>query len=287
MGAIIYPVAGNWVWGGGWLSFLGLSLQLGHGFIDFGGGGSIFLLGATVALVGLRLFPAPISSSNEAPPPADLSPNEAALSDSPAMPSAYLPILSMLGGGLLLLGWLGGLVGGDHTPLAIDFSPVHAAVAGALAAFGGALAAAGYSWGTTRAANPLMTTRGLVAGLGVTLAGAPFLSLAGAIGAGLAMGALLPVLIYWFDHKLPLRDSLGVAATFGASGLIGLLLIPLLADGRAGQGWHQVEGAIGAGVPGQWQAQLAGIGVIILWGVITGGTTLFLLKAIASQPGNK
>ncbi|MBC7261154.1 MAG: hypothetical protein H5T63_03990, partial [Chloroflexi bacterium] len=31
---LIYPLAGNWVWGGGWLANLGLNLQLGHGFVE-------------------------------------------------------------------------------------------------------------------------------------------------------------------------------------------------------------------------------------------------------------
>src|SRR5215470_14595538 len=37
MGAILYPMFGCWVWGGGWLSQLGASLSLGHGYVDFAG----------------------------------------------------------------------------------------------------------------------------------------------------------------------------------------------------------------------------------------------------------
>src|SRR4029078_6438469 len=37
MGAILYPIFGNWVWGGGWLSQLGNSMGLGHGYVDFAG----------------------------------------------------------------------------------------------------------------------------------------------------------------------------------------------------------------------------------------------------------
>ena len=34
VGALIYPVAGNWIWGGGWLANLGSNLRLAHGFVD-------------------------------------------------------------------------------------------------------------------------------------------------------------------------------------------------------------------------------------------------------------
>jgi len=33
----VYPLFGNWVWGGGWLSQLGVNFGLGHGHVDFAG----------------------------------------------------------------------------------------------------------------------------------------------------------------------------------------------------------------------------------------------------------
>src|SRR6266480_3870816 len=41
IGAVIYPVFGNWVWGGGWLAHLGQTLHLGHGAVDFAGSGVV------------------------------------------------------------------------------------------------------------------------------------------------------------------------------------------------------------------------------------------------------
>ena len=35
MGAILYPIFGCWVWGGGWLSQLGTTMGLGHGYCRF------------------------------------------------------------------------------------------------------------------------------------------------------------------------------------------------------------------------------------------------------------
>ena len=42
---IIYPVYGNWVWGGGWLSQLGSNFGLGHGAVDFAGSGVVHMVG--------------------------------------------------------------------------------------------------------------------------------------------------------------------------------------------------------------------------------------------------
>ncbi len=39
LGAITYPLFGNWAWGGGWLSQLGANFKLGHGYCDFAGSG--------------------------------------------------------------------------------------------------------------------------------------------------------------------------------------------------------------------------------------------------------
>jgi Amt family ammonium transporter len=53
MGALIYPLAGNWIWGGGWLANLGSNLGLGHGLVDAGGSGLVHLLGAAATLAGI------------------------------------------------------------------------------------------------------------------------------------------------------------------------------------------------------------------------------------------
>ena len=37
MSMVVYPIFGNWVWGGGWLATLGKEFGLGHGHVDFAG----------------------------------------------------------------------------------------------------------------------------------------------------------------------------------------------------------------------------------------------------------
>lgn len=306
MGGLLYPLGGNWLWGGGWLANLGGSLGLGHGFVDFAGGSVIFLAGSIVALLALRLFESPLERQLS-PPPEVIIPLESggSLTVYPEpepesvetvlpvtpMPSAYLPLFSVLGAGFMLMGWFG-LASGLHAPTASSFSPGQAAVGGVLAALAGALAAAGYSWFTTQAFNPLMTSRGLVAGLVLAAAGAPFIAPGLLMLAGLGLGLALPPLIYLFNQRLLLADELGTLPTFGISAVLGLVLVGLLADGRGGQGWNGigltefhgvagqgvsgvwVEAAFAANWPGQLQAQLVGIAAIMGLAVI-GSLLLF------------
>src|SRR6266550_6085459 len=46
--AVIYPVYGNWVWGGGWLSALGKNAELGHGHVDFAGSSVVHMTGGVL-----------------------------------------------------------------------------------------------------------------------------------------------------------------------------------------------------------------------------------------------
>src|SRR5439155_8006332 len=50
IGVLIYPVIGNWVWGGGWLAHLGQTFHLGHGAVDFAGSGVVHTTGGVAAL---------------------------------------------------------------------------------------------------------------------------------------------------------------------------------------------------------------------------------------------
>jgi Amt family ammonium transporter len=45
IGGVLYPVFGCWVWGGGWLSQMGTTLNLGHGYVDFAGSTVVHAVG--------------------------------------------------------------------------------------------------------------------------------------------------------------------------------------------------------------------------------------------------
>ena len=48
----IYPIFANWVWGGGWLSQLGVLFGLGHGHVDQAGSSVVHMVGGSAALAG-------------------------------------------------------------------------------------------------------------------------------------------------------------------------------------------------------------------------------------------
>src|SRR6202022_105798 len=52
MSMFLYPLYGNWVWGGGWLATLGASAGLGHGHVDFAGSTVVHMTGGVTALAG-------------------------------------------------------------------------------------------------------------------------------------------------------------------------------------------------------------------------------------------
>ena len=49
---LLYPLYGNWVWGGGFLGALGMNLGLGHGVVDFAGASVVHMTGGMTALAG-------------------------------------------------------------------------------------------------------------------------------------------------------------------------------------------------------------------------------------------
>lgn len=49
---LYYPLFGNLMWGGGWLSQLGKTLSLGHGALDFAGSSVVHGMGEMIALTG-------------------------------------------------------------------------------------------------------------------------------------------------------------------------------------------------------------------------------------------
>src|SRR6202049_1358280 len=50
IGAILYPISGCWTWGGGWLSQVGSTLNLGHGYVDFAGSTVVHAVGGFAAM---------------------------------------------------------------------------------------------------------------------------------------------------------------------------------------------------------------------------------------------
>src|SRR5207342_1834780 len=50
VGALLYPIFGCWVWGGGWMSQLGATMGFGHGYVDFAGSSVVHAVGGFCAM---------------------------------------------------------------------------------------------------------------------------------------------------------------------------------------------------------------------------------------------
>ncbi len=120
-GAIYYPLFAAWTWGGGWLSQLGNSMELGFGYVDFAGSGVVHAVGGVAALAGAIVLGPRIGKFNK-----DGSAN--------TIPGHHIP-MAMLGCFILLFGWFG--FNAASTFAATDVQFAYAATnTGIAAAFG-------------------------------------------------------------------------------------------------------------------------------------------------------
>lgn len=283
-GGGLFPVAACWAWGGGWLANLGSTLDRGHGFVDHGGSGVVYLLGGVAALgaltgLGHRL---PSRSPDE--------PEE--------MPPAHFPLLANLGALLFGLGWLGWSLSAPFHVAGADLNVPRIAVNGLLAGAGATVVAQTYCWFTTGSADPLMSARGAAAGFIAISAGAPFVPPWAALAVGMVAGFLLPLGVYAVERLLRLPDATATISLGSTAGAWGLVAVALFADGRSGQGWNGIgpveyHTVLGQGVTGfipgagflgdgrgQIVAQLAGLGAIALFGWLVS----WLISLVISLP---
>jgi Amt family ammonium transporter len=286
VGAVLYPLATNWVWGGGWLANLGANLNLGHGFVDFAGGGTVHLLAAGVGLAGLLTL-------------VRRRPRRDAAAGAVPLPAVHLPLLAVMGALLVLAGSLGWAWANPLLDPA-TLLPGRGLVNVVLAAAAGALAPLAYTWFVAEHPDPLLAARGLAAGAVIAAAAGPFIPPWAAAALGLAAGLLVPLLTYLVCEVLRIDDDSGLAPVHLAAGLLGLLAIGFFADGLAGAGWNgvgerQYLGVPSQGVtgllaapglqpdwPGQIQAQL--IGMAALFGIgFLGGLAVFGLLALLAR----
>lgn len=273
--AVCYPLMGNWVRGGGWLSQLGLTLGWGHGYVDFGLT-SLFLVGGAAALAGVLAFRGHGITSDADGHGAD--------ADLPRLPPSYLPLHVLLGGFLALGGWL---AAGVHQPMAPPVIEVPALLTRALlAAGGGGLAALLYGWLVRGDPDPALAGRAMVAALVTVGAGLPFLPLGVVVVLGILVGLALAPLMYLVERVLRLEDPAASISVGLFPAAVGLLAVGLFANGRAGAGWNLADATLVGGLaPRSALTQMGASGVTAgagqLWAQLTGVLALLLLAGAA------
>jgi len=258
LGAITYPLFGNWAWGGGWLSQLGVNFKLGHGYCDFAGSGVVHAVGGLTALAVAMIVGPRIGKYNR-----DGSPN--------AIPGHDITMV-LLGCFILAFGWFGfnpgsTLGASGNGSLRIGSIAVNTMLAGCTGSFGALL----YMWIRFGKPDASMSGNGLLAGLVAITAPSGFVNTVGAVIIGFSAGVLVCLSVEFFERVLKIDDPVGATSVHGTCGLWGVLCVGLFADGRSNYGgsWNGVDGAVTGlfyGDPGQFVAQL--IGVCTLVGVI-------------------
>jgi Amt family ammonium transporter len=264
IGAVVYPIFGNWVWGGGWLAHLGQTFHLGHGAVDFAGSGVVHTTGGFAALALAILLGPRIGKFKK-----DGTPN--------AIPGHDLGYV-VIGTFILLFGWMGFNPGSTLGATDLRISVV--AVNTLLAACFGAVAA--MAWTNWKWGKPdiSMACNGMLAGcVGIT-AGCAFVAPWAAVLIGLVAGVIVCYGVWFFDHVAKVDDPCGAISVHGLCGVWGVIAVGLFADGTYGAGWNGIDGAVRGlfyGNAGQLGAQLVMVLVNMAWAF---GVTFALISFI-------
>jgi Amt family ammonium transporter len=254
---LIYPLLGNWIWGGGWLQNLGRSLGIGNGAVDFAGSGVVHMVGGSVALAGAIAVGPRIGRFNK-----DGSAN--------GMPGHNIP-RGVLGTIILFFGWFGFNPGSSlaFTGTGREMA-VLAAVNTLLAGASGGVSSMFYMWwlGPTKKPDPGLSVNGILAGLVAITAPCAFVSSLAAVAIGLVSGVLVCFATFALERML-IDDPVGAVPVHFVNGLWGLLAVGIFANGNpASAGWNGVQSPVTGllyGGGSQIVAQLLEIASIVVF----------------------
>ena len=245
---VVYAPVCHWVWGGGWLAGLHV--------MDYAGGLVVHATaGVSALLIAWRLGPRDGF-------PRDLSP-------------PHNPGMTMMGAGMLWVGWYGFNAG---SALAADGNAGSALIATHLSAATAGLVWAAIEW--KRFGRPSMVglVTGVVAGLATVTPASGFVGPLGGVILGAAGSLVCYQAVDLVKHRLKIDDSLDVFAVHGVGGILGTLLVAVLASaGLGGAGY-----APGMGMGSQALTQLLGVAAVCAW---SGIATLVLVFVVRRTTG--
>lgn len=229
----VYPVVGNWVWGGGWLANLGRTLGLGNGAVDFAGSGVVHTTGGAVGLAIAIVLGPRLGRFNE-----DGTAN--------AIPGHDIP-MGVLGTIILFFGWFGFNPGSALGIQGIFMNLVAvAAVNTLLAGAAGGMSAMFYMWwfGPAKKPDPSMSVNGILAGLVAITAPCAFVDPWAAVVIGLIGGVLACIFSTWLE-KAKIDDPVGAVPVHLGNGLWGVIAVGLFANGNPDTAaWNGIDTAV-------------------------------------------
>lgn len=228
---IVYAPVTHWVWGGGWLSGLGV--------LDFAGGIVVHTTAGVSALVAAIMLGKRIGW-----------PKTLMLPHSPA--------LTVAGAGLLWVGWFG-FNGGSALTATDDAS--QAIINTHIAASMAALVWIVIEKIKVGKSTAIGIATGAIAGLATITPAAGFVGAGSSIIIGALAGLICFFAVGLVKNGFGIDDSLDVFAVHGVGGILGSLLLALfVSEGFGGTGYAE-NMAFGS----QFVAQLIGVTTVALW----------------------
>jgi Amt family ammonium transporter len=273
IGAILYPVFGCWVWGGGWLSQLGNTMGMAHGYVDFAGSTVVHGIGGFCAMaLSIVLGPRLGKFGRDGKPKAF-----------PAHNIVYV----VIGTFILLFGWMGFNPGSTlgATDLRIGVVAINTNLA---AIMGSATAMLFWYWKFGKP-DITMACNGMLAGLVAITAPCAFVGPTSAAIIGVLAGLVVCLGVLFNDNVTRIDDPCGAISVHGFCGVLGAISLGLFADGTYGAGWNGVGatsylGKAGQGVTGlfygdttQFLTQLMGAAIMVVWAF---GATFIVFKTV-------
>lgn len=251
----IYPIAGHWVWGGGWLSELG--------FHDFAGSAIVHMLGGTLSIVGAAILGPRLGKYTKS-------------GKANAIPGHNI-LIGALGVLILWVGWFGfnpastgGLSDGGVEVAAKVFITTN------MAACAAAITSMFFTWIRYGKPDVSMTLNGILGGLVAVTAPCDVVSPFASVIIGVVGGVLMCLAIPFIDTKLKIDDPVGAVSVHGVCGLWGTISVGLFAsDTTAGA---ELLGLFYGGGLKALGVQALGAVVLIAWAALMGVIVFGVLK---------
>lgn len=256
--AFIYPIAGHWIWGGGWLSTLGgLGFTNGANFRDFAGSTVVHSIGGWIAIVGALFLGPRLGRFTK-----DGTPK--------AIPGHSISLVT-LGVFILWLGWFGFNPGSQLAATGANADAVALVAANTnIAAAAGGMASLILAWALNKKPDLSQTLNGVLAGLVAITAPCAWVTPAASILIG-AVGGVLVVYGALLLEKFKIDDPVSAVPVHLINGVWGTLAVGLFAVDN---------GLFTTGQAGQLLAQAIGIVAVGAWCLVTGGVMFFAIKVV-------
>jgi Amt family ammonium transporter len=177
----------------------------------------------------------------------------------------------MTGAGMLWVGWYGFNAG---SALAADGNAGAALMATHLSAATAGLVWALIEWRRFGRASMVGLVTGVVAGLATVTPASGFVSPLGGVALGAAGSVVCYQAVEIVRHRLKVDDSLDVFAVHGVGGILGTLLVAVLASPQLGGAGY----APGVGMADQALTQVIGVGAVVAWSAAAALILAFVVR---------